>query len=636
MKKIMEFINYRINIEEFLYAKILLLILLFSGVANSTQAQQPWHPQWAYGMPGSDNFNPTQGLLEPAGFSVYDQNITAVIKMWTGKINFDPEGGEDGEIDTSQEANATRNLFMLRYALDGSFLWKKRITTFGVEGAIDIFDTHTDSNDNGDIFVFNAFEGNIQVAPEEDSGDIESPINSVTNNRIKSAYLAKYNQQGNLEWVTVVADNLAEVISFRSRGINVAPDGSIYVAIAFNKDIFIRQGGDAILLEGRSGDDETFSDVALIKLNPEGDVEWFKSLAGDNVTLVGNTIELETDAQNNVYLASGFNGTLELNPDEPGSNTFTTDSPGQPGVYWVKFSPDGDYLAGDAYKRASSGNIFKRSFHVTANGNLFLGIFSRPLYILSEDQIFEPPISTSEYLQILKYNSDGEFQSVTYNIASTHRYSSGTENGLTLVGKHYTSIGGEPVNFNPNGDTPITFDELDGEYFFLTHLDEDVNVLSIHPLFKIDGNLSPFYSLLTDDDNLIILGRAFDGTTLYPGISPTDGVFFEDRGFMIGLYTEQETVNTDNGVSEYNDFGKPFLYPNPVVNHVNVAFPSSVESIAMEVFNAAGQLIFAAKGHPDQLINRLNSKLPEMERGFYILRITDGMQLNYTLKMIKK
>jgi hypothetical protein len=250
MKKIMEFINYRINIEGFLYAKILLLILLFSGGANSTQAQQPWHPQWAYGMPGSDNFNPTQALLEPAGFSVYDQNITAVIKMWTGKINFDPEGGEDGEIDTSQEANATRNLFMLRYALDGSFLWKKMLTSYSMEGYIGIGNTNTESNDDGDVFVFNTFFGNMQVAPEEDAGYIQSPVNPENGNFIKSSYLAKYNHQGNLEWVKIVADNMAGTADFRCRGIKLAPDGSIYVAIAFMRDIFIHQDGETYCWKG--------------------------------------------------------------------------------------------------------------------------------------------------------------------------------------------------------------------------------------------------------------------------------------------------------------------------------------------------------------------------------------------------
>jgi hypothetical protein len=448
--------------------------------------------------------------------------------------------------------------------------------------------------------------------------------------------LAKYNHQGNLEWVKMVADNIAGTFDFLSRGIKLAPDGSIYVAIASMRDIFIHQDGETILLEGRTGEDLNFSDVALIKLNPEGDVEWFKSLAGDNVASIGNTIELETDAQNNIYLASGFNGTLELNPNEPGSNTFTTDSPGQPGIYWVKFSPEGDFITGDAYKRASSGNLFIRGFEVKENGNLFLGIFSRPLYILSEDQIFEPPVNSSEYRQILKYNAVGELQSITYNIFASHRFIPGPENGLTLVGSYVTSIGGEPVNFNPNGDTPVTFDELEGKYYFLTKLDEDANLISVHPFLRIDGDISPFYARLPDDDNLIIIGRISQDATLYPGIFPTDGIFFEDRGFMIGLYAEQEPVNVDRGIPLQNYPEQPFLYPNPVVDHVNVEFPRPHDSIAMEVYNASGQLMVKGNGHHTQLVDLLNSKLPYMESGFYFVRFSDGVQWSSTLKMIKR
>jgi len=599
-------------------------------------AQQYYHPQWVHNMHGSVDPEINHHLFTFEGIALHDEQITALIGMFPGIINFDPEGGEEGLIDNTEGHPQRRKLFLLRYNTDGSFLGKRQISSNDTEGRIAHVDAHMDVDGNGNIFVTQMFHGTIQVAPEEDSGYIDSLFNPVEGIPASSAYVAKYDYQGNLEWVKVVASNVDNVLSFYSRAIKVAPDGSIYLAIAFRQDIFIHQGDESILLEGRTGDDAPFSNVALIKLNPEGNVEWFKGIAGDHAAPIGVNIAIETDAQNNVYLVSGFAGTADLNPDEPGEITHPAVHHFGAGIYWVKFSPEGEFLAGDAFSRTTSSVIGVRGFKVSEEGNVYLGILSRPIYILSQDEIFEPPVNSSSYRQVLKYNSAGEFLSLTYNILRPQIFIPETTDGLNLAGRHYVFFNNEYYDFNPNGEEPITFEELDGHYFFLTRMDADLIVNSVHPLFKIQGELSPFYAKLLNENDLFIMGRVPANTIIYPGIQPVDGQSFEYPGLMIGLFSSQEPVNSeDNLIRQLHD-STPLLYPNPVTSKVVLEFPPSVEFASMEVFNTSGQLVFNGNGHPDFLANLLNSKLPGMETGVYFIRVSDENQWVRTLKMLKK
>lgn len=82
--------------------------------------------------------------------------------------------------------------------------------------------------------------------------------------------------------------------------------------------------------------------------------------------------------------------------------------------------------------------------------------------------------------------------------------------------------------------------------------------------------------------------------------------------------------------SEKTD-GDVFLYPNPILNELNIKFPNSVKStLFIEIVSIDGKIVFQNKC--TSVENELQLNLSKLQKGTYICRIINGTNIqNYKL-----
>ena len=168
------------------------------------------------------------------------------------------------------------------------------------------------------------------------------------------AVVIKYDRQGSVTWAKNYGDNF--VIS----SIEVAPNGSIFIAGLFNNSIQL--GSNLLTSLGQN-------DIFLACLDANGNISWAKSVGGS-----GNEDrpKLSIDSRSFVYLG----GVYSSSSITIGSSTVTGPSSGTFDCFIAKFTPTGDFKF---LKRIASGWFDYRAFTaISVDGNDNIHICHKP------------------------------------------------------------------------------------------------------------------------------------------------------------------------------------------------------------------------------------------------------------------
>lgn len=141
-------------------------------------------------------------------------------------------------------------------------------------------------------------------------------------------YVEKLDPGGQLIWSKHFGGPGLDIL----KSVATDPQGNIYLTGQFDQKILF-EGGDSI---STSAD---YSEIFLVKLNPNGQVLWAKQFGGkDNDE--GTT--LATDPAGNVYLSGFFKDSVDFNP---GPDTFLlTNTSGSGAMFILKLNPDGNFV----------------------------------------------------------------------------------------------------------------------------------------------------------------------------------------------------------------------------------------------------------------------------------------------------
>jgi hypothetical protein len=115
-------------------------------------------------------------------------------------------------------------------------------------------------------------------------------------------------------------------------------------------------------------------------------------------------------------------------------------------------------------------------------------------------------------------------------------------------------------------------------------------------------------------------GAQFSHTFTIPGIT----TYFCDPHLnsMYGAVTVLGTASTN----EIDDFNFK-LYPNPVIDVVNLTFESSFEnSFKVEIYDTLGRLSFTQ--NKLSTANKLSFNISELERGIYIMKLYNNDKIS--------
>jgi hypothetical protein len=249
---------------------------------------------WVSGVRGSEQ-NTGQGLAVDANGNVYFVGLvrgTASI----GAVTLQSAGSSDG--------------FLVKLDENGEALWG--LTLGGSQGnaAYDV-DVHPDTG----VIVAGQFRGVAVFGeiPLQSSGQTD-------------AFAAHVDDDGAVLWAAKVGADGSEF----TRGVAVASDGSVYLTGSFENDILV--GSDILASSG-------FSDVFVVKLNPNGTHAWGRRIGGSSFDF-GESVAV--DWQDNVYATGYVNGSGTLSTGN-GAQNFTT--AGDDDAYLLVYSPAGELLS---------------------------------------------------------------------------------------------------------------------------------------------------------------------------------------------------------------------------------------------------------------------------------------------------
>lgn len=227
-----------------------------------------------------------------------------------GSTDFDPGAG----VEILLSLGSSSNMFVAKYDSNGNYQWAN---TCGSSGNTDAgYTIHIDASNN--VLVGGHFTGTAYFDPTFSSASQIQAINSL------DAFVAKYDQLGNFQWVKGWD---------ASKCWEVATDatGAVYVFSEF-QNTFDANPGTGVFNLTSNGDEDLF----LIKLSSTGNFLWAKSVGSASYESAGN-LKIKDNA---LYICGQFSDTMDIDFG-PGVSTL------QP------FNNNNSYIA----KYDTSGNL---------------------------------------------------------------------------------------------------------------------------------------------------------------------------------------------------------------------------------------------------------------------------------------
>jgi len=599
----------------------LLILTAFISYTTTGHSQELWNNAYAHAFQKSENDDsPLTTMISVRANTLYNNQITLLAKVWPGSINVDPDGSEDGLFESLDEPNGFRRFALIAYDPDGSFLWRKTIssananTVSGMHELIGSADGVMSTGPDGTLHILSTFIGQVDVSSDGSGSYINSVPFGPDQLEVHSIYTARYNQNGDLLGANVIASHNSQFGSIYARAITTSNDGSSYALLSYNTDIILYTP-DGDINFGSRPEAPNLYEILLVKINAQGEVEWTKQYAGDTtgIPLQG----IDTDNDGNVTFTGRWSGVLDLNPDNPGGLTMEVTNLSQWGVFWSKFTPDGTWLAGDAYTR-SGPLINLRDFHLAPDGTAHIVLNNAGFNILSSGQEVEPPTGTFG-TRILQYAPNGNLNMIRDNIPNGSVFSDVNGNLVNIV-LWSANSGTVPVDFNEEAGDPVLFEELTGEYRFMLVYDNDLNLTraaAINLLPSATGGHRGFAIPLNEDEVILTIPEQTNNN-FAPGLSSENNIAFNSNGFVQARYHAQPTSVQ---AAPANNSSAPVLYPNPSSGQIQLELAYPNETATALLTDLHGKLLLNISGDQPTLQQQVNQALVNLSAGLFLLSI---------------
>ncbi len=217
---------------------------------------------WAISEGGTGN-DKAVGISYDASGNVY------VCGQYEGTVSF---GGK-----TTITANGDKDMFVAKYDSKGNFIWVQKAGGPGKDEALSI---KSDA------------EGNTYVCGKYKNGAIFGSNKLICSDLYYSAFIAKYDTDGNLKWVRTGKSDYDDL----AWGITMDNSGKIFVAGEFNA--YANFGSMGISTTGQN-------DIFIACYDASGNIQWLKKAGGGAVDRARG---IGCDGSN-VYITGQFGGT---------------------------------------------------------------------------------------------------------------------------------------------------------------------------------------------------------------------------------------------------------------------------------------------------------------------------------------
>ena len=262
--------------------------------------------QWAIKMGGTNTDQGKSMVVDESG-------NTYITGNFQGTADFDPGNGIYNLI-----SNGAIDIFLAKYAPDGSFIWAKNIGGINIDGANSIA-----IDGSGNLIVTGYFRSTVDFDPDNETYNLSSIGQD-------DVFFAKYAPDGSFIW----AKSFGGTSYDYGGSIVVDGIGNLYIIGYFEDTADFDPGiGTHILINNSGG-----RDVYFAKYAPDGSFIWAYSF-GDTPWDFGRSIAV--DESGNVYIAGEFEGTADF---DPGVGIYNLTSNGLSDIFFAKYSSDGSFL----------------------------------------------------------------------------------------------------------------------------------------------------------------------------------------------------------------------------------------------------------------------------------------------------
>jgi len=524
-----------------------------------------------------------------------------------------------------------------------------------------------DVSDNGNVVTAGYYTDTADFDISEETYDLTSNGNYDT-------FISKTNSQGNLLWAKSIGGTGFDY----PRSVTTDNDGNIYISGSFEDTVDFNPGPDENFLTSIGG-----NDIYILKLNPNGDFIWARSVGGLEyedtygiqvdelgtvyilgylyetavdfdpgpaeviLTSVGSSdtflllldsngdftsvyqyggqdsdlaLDFKVKNQNEIFITGQFKGTTDLDPNP--INTYNvTSAPNNFSTYALKLDGSGNLVS--AYV-TEGGDVSVRGIDVDDDNNIYLGgFFSGTVNFNPEsgnnDFQFTSDIAFNGY--VLKIRSDGTFD-------WARRFESNDpffifDLKVSENGDVYSSgYFNGTADFNPSTTVDFTLSKVsqNASDAFLSVLD---NTGVFKNAYQYGGaSFKDTHCMGFDTDNNLYLSGHFEDTVdLNPDGDEVSNVTALDfrDNYIIKL------APASLGVVDVKKQLR--FYPNPVRDLIYFDSTLNLEGKAYIIYNTLGAKVL------EGYISSGNSiKMNTLKSGVYLINIDSS----YGMKIIKE
>ncbi|HAS40411.1 MAG TPA: hypothetical protein DCS93_08030 [Microscillaceae bacterium] len=456
------------------------------------------------------------GIRQASGTKIIHDNngyfyVTGTYNLTNG--DFDP-----GAPTVNLPHQGQNDVFVAKYTSAGQYVWAFGI---GDNKANTVNDMAIDAS--GNIYITGVYSSNA-LDFDPGAGTATPGFTGIGN-----AYLAKYNSNGDFQWVKTIQSNLESEIN----ALVLDASANIYVAGYFegtNVD-FDPGAGTANL-------NSTGKDIFLAKYDTNGDYQWANVLSGTSTERVR---DIAVDKNNQLLITGFFNGTLAFDPGV-GAATFTASGVD---VFYAKYDNTGAYL----WAKQIEGGVttIPESIAIDGNNDLYItGSF------FGGDVDFDPGTGTAilsnsefkSYIFVAKYNNDGDYQ-WAFSIERGIGYELTTDqsNNLYVTG----SYSGNNKDFDP-GTGVATLTSNGSSDVFMAKYTSNGAYQWAHSVGS--GNTDVGYGIAIDnEENIYITGVIKTGDSNFDFSGGTNNltVANTEHGAYIARYCQKTSIGSTTG-----------------------------------------------------------------------------------------
>jgi len=559
----------------------LLSVLSFWGAANA-QYSLDWGHTY-------ETRNPAYCEVIGVGYDAAGNYYVA------GQFAYDTLDLDFGAGVTELVPSSQVSVFIAKYTTDGNLVWGKSIGD--EDNDVRLYDLKVD--EAGNIYAVGTFKTspvhNVDFDPGPSVHDLSTGV-------YNSAYVLKWNTNGNFEWVKDIITNTS-TIGVQGKTVDLDQAGNVYVAGNWRGDINFG-------LPNNFGMNSIGTDAFIAKYSNDGNWEWAKqfSTAQAGETCIMNKMTYSND---HLYFTGYFNGNVDFNAASGvdtlnstiSNDMFVTKLDTGGNYVWAKQIVDGGWDYGNDVAVDLVGNVYTvGGFEGTVDFNPGAGI--------------ENATAAGWDLFVQKLDANGNFVWVrTIGGGALNDDASSIaidQANRILVACSYEGT----VDLDPGAgiDSHTAVGGIDA---FILQLDAAGNYLGVH---NYGGTSYDFAECLAVDLN---------GDVVVGGRSGTETVDF-DRG---GGPTYGHVLRLTSPTSSIDDATNATniqVYPNPTAYEVTIT--NLEEGNTIKIINVHGQVILN-----QQIMNEMvNIPVVDLANGMYIIQIENNETTIQKKLIIKK